>query len=58
MGLDQSGRDVRVLILYATRISFLFGFVLVVSTMVIGTFLGGIQGYFGGKVDLFGQRKT
>jgi microcin C transport system permease protein len=56
LGLDQSGRDVLVLILYATRISLLFGFILVICSMVIGTVLGGIQGYIGGKVDLFAQR--
>jgi len=56
LGLDQSGRDVLVLILYATRISLLFGFILVVCSMIIGTILGGLQGYFGGKVDLVAQR--
>jgi len=56
LGLDQSGRDVLVLLLYATRISLLFGFILVFFSMLIGTFLGGLQGYFGGKLDLFTQR--
>lgn len=56
LGLDQSGRDVLVLILYATRISLLFGFLLVIFTMLLGTLLGGLQGYFGGWTDLIGQR--
>ncbi|MGA0333688.1 MAG: ABC transporter permease subunit [Kiritimatiellia bacterium] len=56
LGLDQSGRDVRVLILYATRISLLFGFILVFCSMFLGTLLGGLQGYFGGRLDLFTQR--
>jgi microcin C transport system permease protein len=56
LGLDQSGRDVLVLILYATRISLIFGFILVFFSMLIGTILGGIQGYFGGYTDLVGQR--
>lgn len=56
LGLDQSGRDVLVLILYATRISLLFGFILVICSMIIGTVLGGLQGYFGGRVDLVAQR--
>ncbi|MEX2606274.1 MAG: ABC transporter permease subunit [Kiritimatiellia bacterium] len=55
-GLDQSGRDVLVLILYATRISLLFGFILVFCSMLLGTLLGGLQGYFGGRVDLISQR--
>jgi len=56
LGLDQSGRDVLVLVLYATRISLLFGLLLVAFTMLLGTLLGGLQGYFGGGVDLIGQR--
>jgi microcin C transport system permease protein len=56
LGLDQSGRDVLVLILYATRISLIFGFLLVLTSMVLGTLLGGLQGYFGGRVDLVAQR--
>ncbi len=56
LGLDQSGRDVLVLIVYATRISLLFGFLLVLFSMVLGTLFGGLQGYFGGKVDLIAQR--
>ena len=38
MGLDSSGRDVLVLIIYALRTSLNFGFLLVCSTMVIGSF--------------------
>ena len=56
MGLDSSGRDVLVRIVYALRTSLNFGFLLVCSTMVIGILFGAIQGYFGGKVDLLGQR--
>ena len=56
MGLDESGRDVLVLVLHATRIGLTFGFILVVSSMVIGTILGAIQGYFGGVLDLITQR--
>ena len=56
LGLDHTGRDVFVLILYATRISMIFGLLLVLCSTVIGTVIGGIQGYYGGKVDLLGQR--
>ncbi len=56
LGLDESGRDVLVQILYATRISLLFGFILVISSMVLGTLIGALQGYFGGWLDLIGQR--
>ncbi len=57
-GLDNSGRDVGVRILYATRTALLFGAILVLFTFAIGIFLGAIQGYFGGKTDMFGQRLT
>lgn len=57
-GLDSSGRDVLVQCLYATRVSLLFGLILVVVTTVVGTFVGAVQGYFAGKTDLFGQRLT
>lgn len=55
-GLDNSGRDVGVTILYATRTALLFGTILVFITYAIGIFLGAVQGYFGGKVDMLGQR--
>ena len=57
-GLDNSGRDVGVRILYATRTALIFGVLLVIFTYVIGIALGAIQGYFGGKIDMLGQRLT
>lgn len=57
-GLDNSGRDVGVRILYATRTALLFGILLVVFTYVIGIFLGAVQGFFAGRIDLIGQRLT
>ncbi|MDP0500063.1 MAG: ABC transporter permease subunit [Verrucomicrobiota bacterium JB022] len=56
MGLDNAGRDVLARILYALRISLNFGFVLVAATMIVGTIIGGLQGYSAGWVDLVGQR--
>ncbi|MEM6279070.1 MAG: ABC transporter permease subunit [Verrucomicrobiota bacterium] len=58
LGLDESGRDVGVRIFYATRTALVFGILLVLFTYVIGIFLGAVQGYFGGKTDMFGQRLT
>jgi len=56
LGLDSSGRDVAARMLYAFRTSLSFGIVLVLMTMVVGTMAGAVQGYYGGKVDLLGQR--
>ncbi|MBP6601443.1 MAG: ABC transporter permease subunit [Verrucomicrobiales bacterium] len=58
LGLDNSGRDVGVRIFYATRTALAFGILLVIFTFVIGIFLGAIQGYFGGWIDMSGQRLT
>lgn len=43
-------------LLYGTRLSFLFAIVLTPASSVIGVLVGGLQGYFGGKTELFGQR--
>jgi microcin C transport system permease protein len=43
-------------VLYGFRISVLFGFALTFIGVVIGVVTGAIQGYFGGKTDLFFQR--
>jgi microcin C transport system permease protein len=56
MGLDGSGRDVFARILYATRTSITFGFVLTIAAMVLGTWAGALQGYYGGAADIAGQR--
>ncbi|URQ59705.1 microcin C ABC transporter permease [Pantoea alhagi] len=56
LGTDANGGDVLARILYGTRISLLFGLMLTLISSVIGITVGAMQGYFGGKVDLFGQR--
>ncbi|RZG88273.1 ABC transporter permease [Acinetobacter sp. WCHAc060033] len=56
LGTDDQGRDVLARILYGLRISLLFGLVLTLFASVIGIIVGAIQGYYGGWVDLIGQR--
>lgn len=56
LGTDANGGDVLARILYGTRISLLFGMMLTVLSSVMGVVVGATQGYFGGKVDLIGQR--
>ncbi|MGD9781900.1 MAG: ABC transporter permease subunit [Kiritimatiellia bacterium] len=56
LGIDSSGRDVAARMLYAFRTSMSFGMLLVLATMAMGTLAGALQGYYGGKVDLMGQR--
>lgn len=56
LGTDDKGRDVLARIIYGFRISVLFGFVLTIISSVIGVAVGATQGYYGGWLDLFGQR--
>ncbi|HCU07214.1 MAG TPA: ABC transporter permease [Holosporales bacterium] len=55
-GTDDQGRDVLTRLLYGFRTSILFGLFLTLGSVCIGVFAGAIQGYFGGKIDLFMQR--
>ncbi len=56
LGTDDQGRDVLARLIYGFRISVLFGLLLTLSSSVIGVAAGAVQGYFGGRVDLFFQR--
>jgi microcin C transport system permease protein len=56
LGTDDQGRDVLARVIYGFRISVLFGLILTSISSVIGVTAGAIQGFFGGKVDLFFQR--
>ncbi len=56
LGTDDRGRDVLARLIYGFRLSVLFGFALTLVGTVIGIVAGAVQGYFGGKTDLFFQR--
>lgn len=56
LGTDDQGRDVLARILYGLRVSLLFGFALTFISAILGILVGALQGYYGGWVDLFGQR--
>ena len=56
LGTDDQGRDVLARVIYGFRISVLFGLLLTLFSSVIGVMAGAVQGYFGGRIDLFGQR--
>lgn len=51
LGTDSLGRDVLSRMLYGGRVSLLVGLVPTMISMVIGTTLGMIAGYVGGKVE-------
>lgn len=56
LGTDDHGRDVAARLIYGFRISILFGLSLTIISSVIGIAAGGVQGYFGGWIDLGFQR--
>ncbi len=51
LGTDSLGRDVLSRLIYGARVSLLVGFSAVAIGGTLGTFLGLIAGYFGGRID-------
>lgn len=56
LGTDDQGRDVLARIIYGFRLSVLFGLTLTIASSIVGIIVGAIQGYYGGWIDLAGQR--
>ena len=56
LGTDDQGRDVLARLIYGFRISVFFGLILTFLSSFIGIVIGGLQGFYGGVVDLYGQR--
>ena len=52
LGTDNLGRDYLTRIMYGGRISLLVGFLVMALSCVIGSTLGLVAGYFGGRVDM------
>ena len=56
LGTDNQGRDVLSRLVYGFNISMTFAVVCCSLSYILGIIIGGILGYFGGKIDLFGLR--
>jgi ABC-type dipeptide/oligopeptide/nickel transport system permease subunit len=51
MGTDELGRDVLSRLIYGSRVTLPYATAVVLISATIGSFLGGVAGYFGGLVD-------
>jgi peptide/nickel transport system permease protein len=58
LGADEVGRDLVSRLLFAGRISLLVGFAAMAVTILVGTLVGLISGFYGGRVDAFLMRFT
>jgi microcin C transport system permease protein len=56
LGTDDRGRDIMTRLLYGLRYSITFAILVWLLTFAVGTVLGGLMGYFGGRTDFWGQR--
>jgi microcin C transport system permease protein len=56
LGTDDRGRDLFARLLYGFRVSVEFGLVLTLIGTILGIAAGAVQGYFGGRTDIIGQR--
>ena len=56
LGTDDTKRDVLARVIYGFRLSIVFTIIVTSLASLIGIFAGAVQGYFGGRTDLFFQR--
>jgi len=56
LGTDVQGRDQWSRVMYGTQVSMLIGLTSVAISLVLGVFLGGLAGYFGGAIDTLVMR--
>ncbi len=56
LGTDDLGRDIFSRLLYSSRVSLTVGFLVAVASVVLGTVIGALSGYFGGWTDTIFMR--
>jgi len=57
-GTDEVGRDVLIRLVYGARVSIGVGIMVALSSALIGLLIGGIAGFYGGKIDMALMRVT
>lgn len=58
LGTDMLGRDLAAAVLYGARTTLLIGFAATLIATLVGVSIGGLSGYFGGRVDAVLMRVT
>jgi peptide/nickel transport system permease protein len=56
LGTDELGRDLAARMLYGARVSLLVGFTAAIASMLIGSIVGSLAGYYGGAADWIAMR--
>ena len=56
LGTEHNGADVLSRMIHASRIALAIGFIATGIAMIMGIMIGGLMGYFSGKIDMIGMR--
>lgn len=57
-GTDEVGRDIFIRLIFGARVSIGVGIMVALSSALIGLLIGGIAGFYGGKIDMLLMRFT